>query len=98
MLDIATWHQEAERSPRAVYLEAGVPISNELGMMAEGETPLVPRAGQRVVLFPNVNRVRARALRSSVVTGALDGAAVPVSATRNFQEVGVAFSSAATSG
>ncbi len=77
MLDIANWHQEIERSPQAIYLEAGAPVANELGTMAlaTGE-PLVPRAGQRVILVPAENRVRARATKTRAVPGMLDGAAV----------------------
>ena len=95
MLDVANWHQEYERSPRVIYLEAGVPVSNELGTMApwSGE-PLVPRAGQRVVLGPCEDGLRARATRTRLVPGTLDGAPVAVAAERRYQEVGVRFTSA----
>jgi hypothetical protein len=47
-----------------------------------------------VILFPGQRKVRARALRSSVVPAVLDGAAVPVSAPRSYAEVGASFESA----
>ena len=94
MLDIANWHQEYERSPQAIYLEAGAPVANELGTMAPATgVPLVPRAGQRVILVPGENRVRARATKTRTVPGTLDGAAVAVAAERRYQEVGVRFRS-----
>jgi hypothetical protein len=95
MLDMANWHQEYESSPRAIYLKAGVPVSNELGTMAPwgGGTP-VPRAGQRVVLGPCEDGLRARATRTRLVPGTLDGAPVAVAAERRYQEVGLRFRSA----
>ena len=94
LLDIANWHQEHERSPQAVYLEAGAPVANELGTMATSVEPLVPRAGQRVILLPSNSRVRARATRTRPVPATIDGAAVAVAAERRYQEVGVRFTSA----
>ena len=95
MLDIANWHAEYERSPQAIYLEAGAPVANELGTMAlaTGES-VVPRAGQRVILVPAENRVRARATKTRAVPGTLGGAPVAVAAERRYQEVGVRFRSA----
>jgi len=91
-LNVMYWHQEAEQMPQAIYLEAGAPIANELGMMMPApDEPLVPRAGQRVVLVPGEAKVRARASRALMAPGTLDGAAVPVSALLPFQEVGVRF-------
>lgn len=90
---MANWHAEYELSPQAVYLDAGVPVANELGTMAATDLRLVPRAGQLVVLVPCVKRLRARALKTGTVPGALDGAAVEVAAERRFQEVGVRFES-----
>ena len=95
MLDVANWHQEYELSPRVIYLEAGVPVSNELGTMAPwsgGETP-VPHAGQRVVLGPCENGLRARATKTRLVPGVVDGAPVAVAPERRYQEVGVRFTS-----
>ena len=93
MLDIANWHQEYERSPQAIYLEAGVLAANELGTMARTDDPVVLRAGQRVILVPGESRVRARATKTHTVPGVLDGTAVAVAADRRYQEVGVRFRS-----
>ena len=93
MLDIGNWHAEHERVPQAVYLDAGAPVANEVGTMETTDGPLVPRAGQRVILIPGERRVRARALRALAVPGAPDGAAVPVAAERRYQEVGLRFRS-----
>jgi hypothetical protein len=94
VLDVANWHQEYERSPKGVYLEAGSPVANELGEMSPTAEPLVPQAGQRVILLPGENRVRARATKVRPVPGTLDGAAVAVAAERRYQEVGVSFAAA----
>lgn len=53
MLNIATWHQEIERAPQAIYVEAGVPVSNEQGTMAlaTGEL-LVPQQVNGPCWFP----------------------------------------------
>ena len=56
VLNIWTWHQEYVLSPKAVYLEAGAPVANELGEMSPTAEPLVPQAGQRVILLPAENR------------------------------------------
>jgi hypothetical protein len=93
LLDVANWHQEYEHSPQAVYLEAGSPVANELGEMSPTAEPLVPRAGQRVILLPSNSRVRARATKERPVPATLDGAAVAVAAERPYQEVGVRFES-----
>ena len=93
VLNIWTWHQEYELSPKAVYLEAGAPVANELGEMSPTAEPLVPQAGQLVILLPAENRVRARATKTRSVPGTLDGAAVEVAAERPYQEVGVRFAS-----
>ncbi len=91
-LNVVTWHQEAEQIPQAIYLEAGTPIANELGMMMPApDEPLVPRAGQRVWLVPGEPQVRAGATRARMAPGTLDGPAVPVTARLPFQEVGVRF-------
>jgi hypothetical protein len=92
-LDIWLWHQEAERSPAAVYLEAGSPIANEQAEMMVQDQALVPQAGQRVILMSGEPRMRVRATRARSVPGTLDGAAVPVAADRRYQEVGVRFAS-----
>ena len=47
LLDIANWHQEHERSPQAMYLEAGAPVANELGTMCHERGTARARAGQR---------------------------------------------------
>lgn len=93
-LDIANWHAEYERSPRAIYLEAGSPVANELGEMSPTAEPLVPQAGQRVVLVPCEKRLRARATKVRPMPATIDGAAAALSAERRYQEVGVRITSA----
>jgi hypothetical protein len=93
-LDIANWHAEYERSPRAIYLEAGSPVANELGEMSPTVEALVPQAGQRVILVPCAKRLRARATKVRPVPATVDGAAVGLAADRRYQEVGVRFTSA----
>ena len=93
-LDIANWHAEYERSPRAIYLEAGSPVANELGEMSPTAEPLVPQAGQRVILLPCEKRLRARATKVRPVPATIDGAAVGLAADVRYQEVGVRFTSA----
>ena len=93
MLDVANWHEEYELSPRAIYLEAGSPVANELGEMSPTAEPLVPQAGERVILLP-CGTGSAPAPPRAPVPGTVDGAPVPVAAERRYQEVGVRFTSA----
>ena len=93
-LDIANWHAEYERSPRAIYLEAGSPVANELGEMSPTAEPLVPQAGQRVILLPCEKHLRARATRSARCPPRSTARPWALAAERRYQEVGVRFTSA----
>jgi hypothetical protein len=90
-LHLGEWHQD--RVMTSFYLEGGAPVANELAELTFPDPVLVPQAGERVIFSPIERRVRVRATKTLSVPGTLDGAAVPVSAKRPFQEVGVRFES-----
>jgi hypothetical protein len=75
---------------RAVYLESGAPVSNDLGTI---DPAVVPRAGQRVLLGHSDVPVRVRATKARTVPAAVDGPATRLLANQDFQEVGVRFRS-----
>ena len=70
------------------------PVANELGEMSPTAEPLVPQAGQRVILLPCEKHLRARATKVRPVPATIDGAAVGLEADLRYQEVGVRFTSA----
>lgn len=93
---VSSWHQDW--FPTAVSLAAGSPVANERAEMAADGTPIVPRAGQLVLLTRGDGPSRAVATRTHTSRGTLDGAPVRLRADRAFQEVGASFWSPGDSG